>query len=302
MASPFDGLARIPAGDFAPLQTKEGQRWVAGLPEAVSELCATWDLTVSREGAQYGYLSVVVPVDRKKERLALKLSSSPDAIALEEAALGAWGGQGAVLLHDSAPDRGALLLERLDERRTLTAVPIQRAAEIAGALIREQCIPAPPSIPSLRRIRPDLLQAAEARKRLPHDVPEKWVGLAITLMGELIDGSGSTLVHTDLHYGNVLACDRQPWVAIDPKPVAGDPERSVPELVWTRVDELARDGDICDLIRIIATAGRLDLEKAESWTFARTIDYWLWARQAGLTVDPQRCRRVAEATAPLIRR
>lgn len=300
MASPFDGLDRIPIGEFAPLQTKEGRSWIAGLPEIAAELCTTWGLTISGERALYGYLSVVVPVEREKEQLALKLSWPPDTIGLEETALRAWRGQGAVLLHDSAPDYGALLLERLDARRTLTAVPIERAAEIAGALIRELCIPAPSSIPSPGQNGPDFLQVAQAGKGLLHDIPEDWADLAITLMGELIEGSGSTLVHTDLHYGNVLAGDRQPWVAIDPKPLAGDPERSVPELVWPRVDELARDDDIRDLIRIIATAGSLDLKKAEAWTFVRTVEYWLWAREAGLTVDPERCRRVVEAIVPLI--
>jgi streptomycin 6-kinase len=35
--------------------------------------------------------------------------------------------------------------------------------------------------------------------------------------------AGDRLVHADLHYGNVLAGDREPWLAIDPRAVAGDP-------------------------------------------------------------------------------
>ena len=46
------------------------------------------------------------------------------------------------------------------------------------------------------------------------------------------------LVHADLHYGNILAGDREPWLAIDPRAVAGDPEHAVPELLWARLDEV----------------------------------------------------------------
>lgn len=31
------------------------------------------------------------------------------------------------------------------------------------------------------------------------------------------------LLATDLHAGNVLAAERQPWLLIDPKPYVGDP-------------------------------------------------------------------------------
>jgi streptomycin 6-kinase len=44
----------------------------------------------------------------------------------------------------------------------------------------------------------------------------------------------------DLHYDNILASQRPggPWVAIDPSTAAGTPQRSVAELLWTRVEEL----------------------------------------------------------------
>jgi streptomycin 6-kinase len=34
------------------------------------------------------------------------------------------------------------------------------------------------------------------------------------------------------------------------------------------------------------------------WVFVRTIDYWLWGLENGLTSDPLRCQRIAEALAP----
>nr|WP_071928417.1 aminoglycoside phosphotransferase family protein [Nocardia mangyaensis] len=42
-------------------------------------------------------------------------------------------------------------------------------------------------------------------------------------MRELGPGQPETLVHGDLHDANVLAGDREPWLAIDPKGYVGDP-------------------------------------------------------------------------------
>ena len=46
----------------------------------------------------------------------------------------------------------------------------------------------------------------------------------IGLLGELPrNGGDAVLLHTDLHAGNVLAAEREPWLAIDPKPCVADP-------------------------------------------------------------------------------
>jgi hypothetical protein len=34
-------------------------------------------------------------------------------------------------------------------------------------------------------------------------------------------------------------------------------------------------------------------------SFVRSIDYWLWGLENGLTVDPLRCQRIASALAPI---
>ena len=46
----------------------------------------------------------------------------------------------------------------------------------------------------------------------------------IGLLGELPrNGGDAVLLQTDLHAGNVLAAERGPWLAIDPKPCVADP-------------------------------------------------------------------------------
>jgi streptomycin 6-kinase len=41
----------------------------------------------------------------------------------------------------------------------------------------------------------------------------------------------------------------------------------------------------------------LDRAKAIAWGFVRSIDYWLWGLDNGLTSDPVRCQRIASALA-----
>ena len=120
-------------------------------------------------------------------------------------------------------------------------------------------------------------------------MPGPWVTLATRLAADLARDPARCLVHTDLHYDNILASGRpgQPWVAIDPKAAAGAPERSVAELLWTRADELPGPHAITGLLATIVENGQLDPAKAVAWAFVRSIDYWLWGLDNGLTSDPR---------------
>jgi streptomycin 6-kinase len=105
------------------------------------------------------------------------------------------------------------------------------------------------------------------------------------------------LIHADLHYDNILAGTREPWLAIDPRPVAGEPEASVPPLMWTRDDYLESGEAIRGMLARLTAAGNLDRERARQWVIVRCVDYLLWGLEHGLTQDPSRCRSILEALA-----
>jgi streptomycin 6-kinase len=225
--------------EFAAQTSVEGRAWIAALPALLDRLCRRWRLQVEDGAAARGYHGVVVPVRRGAERCVLKLSWPAERAVEEVRALAAWRGQGAVLLLAADPAAGVLLLERLEATRTLDSLDLRAAAEVAGRLLRRLAIPAPAGIHPLRAVASAIegsLTGGQARLGRP--VPEDWLATAGGLAHELGVSAGDRLVHADLHYGNVLGGHREPWLAIDPKPVAGDPEHAVPELLWTRVDEL----------------------------------------------------------------
>jgi streptomycin 6-kinase len=78
------------------------------------------------------------------------------------------------------------------------------------------------------------------------------------------------LLHQDLHAENVLAAQREPCLAIDPKPLLGEREFAVAPIV--RSSELGhgrRDGEP-RFERLVSELG-LDRERARGWTIAQTL-------------------------------
>jgi streptomycin 6-kinase len=288
------------ATDFAAAGSPEGTAWLAALPSLLRDLARQWDLTTDGGLLGRGYNAVVLPARQSGRPLALKLTWPPGQARKEADALAAWRARGAVELA-ACDARSALLLERLDASQSLAAIPVAEAAAAAGTLIRTLAIAPSGSFPSLRAQARQLAAAIPARQRSLQDpLPGPWITLAARHAAGLARDTTRLLVHTDLHYDNVLTSQRpgQPWVAIDPDAAVGAPERSVAELLWTRADELPSPQAITGLLDTVVENGQLDRAKAMAWGFVRSIDYWLWGLDNGLTSDPVRCQRIASALAP----
>ena len=113
------------------------------------------------------------------------------------------------------------------------------------------------------------------------------------------------LIHTDLHYGNVLAhassdTGRAPWLAIDPKPVNGDPHYEIAPMLWNRFEELA--GDVRHGVRrrfwTLVDAAGFDEDRARAWVVVRMVHNAMWAVQDGPQAEPAwltTCIAVAKA-------
>jgi streptomycin 6-kinase len=273
----------------------EGRRWVQELPQLVDRLCADWDIELDGRSIRHGANAVVIDAHHDRSPCVLKVSWHLPTTRQECIALRTWDGRGAVQLIDARLDDGALLLERLNSDRTLRDLPLDDAAGIAGTMIRRLTVPAPRGLPLVGDYAASIADTLDDRNRaLGAPVAAAWVDLATELERDLAASAGTSLVHADLHYGNILAASREPWLAIDPHAVAGDPELSVPELMWTRIDEIARPEDTRALLATIVEAGDLDAERAWAWTVVRAVDYWLWGLNIGLTEDPVRCHRLLD--------
>jgi len=168
-----------------------------------------------------GECAVVHPVRTGDgEPAVLKLEWPHPEAEHEHLALSRWGGNGAVRLLRADPNRFAFLLERAEARHDLNALPALEACEVAARLYPLLHIPAPPH---LRALSEQATRWSRQLLALPVDapLPRRYVERAAALAGDLAadpqcDG---TLIHTDLHYDNVLRSARGAgveWLAIDP--------------------------------------------------------------------------------------
>jgi streptomycin 6-kinase len=77
------------------------------------------------------------------------------------------------------------------------------------------------------------------------------------------------LLCTDLHAGNVLAAQREPWLVIDPKPYVGDPTYDALQHILNSRARLQANPR--DLVSRIADLLDLDAERLLLWLFARCV-------------------------------
>ena len=280
---------RVPAS-FAAIADR-GPAWAAfveGVPRLVRDLLGEWDLVLDGEAA-HGHCALVVPVrTRDRTDAVLKVGFLDEESEHESLAMQHWHGRGAASLLRADPRRGALLLERLTSRdlsEEWDVAACEAVGELYGALHR----PAPPQLRLLSVLCEGWAERLTALPRsapLPRRMVEQAAHLAASFATD--DATDGRLLHTDLHYENVLADAAGAWRAIDPKPLSGDPHFEPAPLLWNRFDELA--GDVRDGVRrrfhaVIDAAG-LDEDRARDWVVLRMMVNALWRLEedaAGVT-------------------
>lgn len=253
-------------------------RFLDGLPHRVSELLGEWRLTPDG-AATHGYSSLVLPVrDRDGVAAVLKAAFPEDESEHEHLALRHWHGRGAVRLLRADPRRSALLLERLHPRDLAELWDLE-ACEVVAGLYAKLHVPAPPQ---LRPLTASVARWSSELAGLPRSAPvprrlvEQAAALGRGLAGD--PASVGTMVHGDLHYANVLAADREPWLVIDPKPMSGDPHYEVAPMLWNRWPELG--GDVRAGVRrrfhTLVDAAGLDEDRARDWVVVRMMHNAMW--------------------------
>ncbi|MDJ0464944.1 aminoglycoside phosphotransferase family protein [Streptomyces sp. H27-C3] len=261
-----------------------GRDWIAGLPEQANAYVEQWRLR--RTGpSMHGMTALVLPVERADGTpAALKLQLLDEESAGEPVALKLWGGDGAVrvLEHDEAS--GALLLERLDASRHLSALPdpMEAVRIIAELLARLTAVPAPEGMRSLGDIAGAMLDdVPHALRGLVDQAERRLLERCAGAVREVAGEPGDRLLHWDLHEDNVLAplpgSGREPWIAIDPKPLAGDPGFDL----WPALDNRFDAAQVLPRFDLMTEVLGLDRERARAWTLGRLLQNGLWDVEDG---------------------
>ncbi|MFC5823101.1 aminoglycoside phosphotransferase family protein [Nonomuraea insulae] len=280
-----------------------GRAWAEGLPALAERYFDEWDLRPDGEPG-HGVCALVLPVLRADgTRGALKLQPVNEETADEALALRTWAGDGCVRLLDADPETGTMLLERLEAGRSLAGVPdVMKALEVLTGLLRGLVAhPAPEGVRRLGDIAQAMLEDVEGALERVYlmERDRYWLRWCAAAVAELVPEPGDRLLHWDLHYDNVLAADREPWLAIDPKPLAGDPGFDLLPALHNRWDEVVTSGDVPRAVLrrfdLMVDGLGLDPRRAAGWTLGRVLQNCLWDVKAGAVGLSEIQVRVAEA-------
>ncbi|MBM7170071.1 hydroxyurea phosphotransferase [Streptomyces sp. G44] len=262
-----------------------GRAFIDVLPARVREFMERWDLTPDGE-PMHGQAALVLPVVRADGTPAVvKFQVLDEETEGEPVALRVWGGDGAVRLLDHDPATGTMLLERLDERRMLSTTADTREAVlvIAGLLARLTAGPAPEGMRRLGDIAAQMVDDLPAAlKAIPDPAERALVERCGGAVREVMGEPGDRMFHWDLHFENVLAAEREPWLAIDPKPLAGDPGFDL----WPVLDNRFEPEEVLWRFDALTEVMGLDRERARAWTLGRVVQNALWEIEDGRPLPP----------------
>ncbi|MCP2259752.1 streptomycin 6-kinase [Streptoalloteichus tenebrarius] len=288
---------------------ESGRVWIERLPELAAGFLERWGLR--RDGpVAHGLAALVLPVTRQDGTPAvLKLQPVTEDHVGEPVALRTWDGRGAVRLLDHDPETGTMLLERLDANRSLAHVPDDMVAlrTLSEVLARLVAVPAPAGLRALGEIATAMLENAPRALSVLGDLDHRrLLGICAGAARELVGEPGDRLLHWDLHYDNVLAplpgSGRDPWLAIDPQPLAGDPAFELLPALHNRWDDVVAAGDVPRAVRwrfdLMTEVLGLDRRRAVGWTLGRVLQNCLWDVEDGRTALAPVQVAVAEALLP----
>ena len=188
----------------------------------------------------------------------------------EIAGLRFWNGNPTVQLLEADDDLGAMLLERCRPGDTLSSEPeLEQDVVIATLLKRLWRRSAPTNALPFRHLS-ELLEywSSETLAQAQHWTDSGLVSEGLRLLHALSKPSPTDkLLATDLHAGNVLRSEREPWLVIDPKPFIGDVAFDVVQHL--HVCQARLHADPIGLVRRLADLAEVSEERLRLWTFAR---------------------------------
>lgn len=296
--------------------TKQGRAWLVELPTLISAALQRWHLTIDLQPNKQpwnGHTAIVLPVRTASgDAAALKIAFPYEEAVLEPIALKLWAGHGIVqiLEHDVAST--SMVIDRLDANKSLLTAPIEEAIEVWGSVMRQLSV-APDNRPAWAEI-PHIAATAE---RYCDELPARWEDLNRPFPRWLLEAalevcqtrgvvsrrtSADVLVHTDLHYLNILdSLDNSGYLAIDPQPQIGDAEFAVAPCLWNRIQDLPQHGAEAALRRrssMLCSAAGLDESIATEWAVVREVENALRYLETGNQEgDAQRSLWVASTMA-----
>jgi streptomycin 6-kinase len=186
-------------------------------------------------------------------------------------------GQGAARLLRVSEDGFAMLLERCLPGTDLWSLSEEEGNRVGAALLRRLWREPPAgapfdTLPHRVESWADWLTRKGAEAGYDEEIMEHAMEIA---RGLAASQPATVLLHGDFHPGNVLAAAREPWLAIDPQPVVGEPAYDLAQWLGNRCGAAHKVADPVAALQwqVEQMSAFLDLdpERVTGWAFAKAV-------------------------------
>lgn len=251
--------------------------WLASLPASIESIKQLWSLQIGAPFEPGGSTAWVAPaLSAAHGETVLKVVLRHYEAEDEHAGLAAWNGRGSVYLYESAiidASTAALLIERCVPGTHLALMPEEEQDLVIAGLLRQMWTASTDDHP----FRPLSSMCDAWAEEFEGKVASGQARVDAGMVREAMElfrtlprtAQRNVLLCTDLHAANVLASERQRWLAIDPKPYVGDPTYDVLQHMFNCEERLRTDPR--GLASTLAGLLDLDPERLLLWLFARCV-------------------------------
>ncbi len=262
---------------------EEGRAWIERLPAILAACEQHWGITIDLPfDLSYNY---VAPAVRSDGTPVVVKACLPNGETTQVEALRLFDSHGIVRLLEYDEGDEVMLLERLQPGTPLSIVEDdEKATSIAASVMRQMWQPVSQEHPF-----PTVFDWGKGFVRLRQHYgggcgpfPPALLEEAETLFAELnASMADRVLLHGDLHHENILAAEREPWLAIDPKGLVGEPAYETGALLRNQLSVVLEDSQPGRVMarRVDQLAEELGLDRARvrDWGLAQSVLSMWWS-------------------------
>lgn len=265
---------------------EHGARWLRELPALLADFSERWGLTLGPP-FELSFNYVAPARLRDGSDAVLKIGPWEEELGREIEALRLYDGAGICRLLAADLPRRAMLLERLRPGTMLLDVAARdddAATRIgAGVMCRLwRPVEALPDPTRFRRLAEWFWAFERHRAEYggPGPFPSAVLDRAEAIARDLLASAPRTvLLHGDFHHYNVLAAERAPWLAIDPKGMLGDPGYEVGPFLLNPRGPLKSGALLRRRLDILAEELQYDWERLRQWGVAHAVLSACWSAE-----------------------
>ena len=259
--------------------------WLAALPTVVEELAARWELTLDAPLGDPPRASgwVAPGVTSDGTSVFLKVGWPHREAETEAAGLRFFDGRGAVRLLAHDDPHFAVLTERVIPGDPLTDLGVDEGNRVAVSVLEQLWRAPEPDLAAIGLLATTVEEWNARFPRTRRDYPAGLVSMADELGSKLVETQDSlVVVHGDFNPTNVLRNHAGGWLAIDPKPLIGDPAYDLAQFLANRIDDAEAGGnpadDLTRQVRFFAAALDLSPVRIAGWTAVKAVG-WNWGSE-----------------------